>query len=102
MLSTPETEVTQDEWDLAVFGHNGTLSFTAITQTWLREAAKRWAADDLPKRRVRPGRRTSAAWRYATTSAAWRGCPSRCGCVPTAVNTHKRWAALTWRRSCTG
>ncbi|KAA1248665.1 tyrosine-type recombinase/integrase [Mycobacterium simiae] len=60
VLSTPETEVTQDEWDLAVFGHNGTLSFTAITQTWLREAAKRWAADDLPRRRVRSGRRTSA------------------------------------------
>jgi len=59
-LSTPETEVTQDEWDLTVFGHNGTLSFTGISQTWLREAAKRWAADDLPKRRVRPGRRTSA------------------------------------------
>ena len=59
-LSTPETEVTQDEWDLTVFGHNGTVSFTGITQTWLREAAKRWAADDLPKRRVRPGRRTSA------------------------------------------
>jgi integrase len=43
-----------------VFGHNGTVSFTGIAQTWLREAAKRWAADDLPKRRVRPGRRTSA------------------------------------------
>ena len=59
-LSTPETEVTQDEWDLTVFGHNGTVSFTGISQPWLREAAKRWAADDLPKRRVRPGRRTSA------------------------------------------
>ena len=59
-LSTPETEVTKDEWDLTVFGHNGTLSFTGITQTWLRESAKRWASDDLPKRRVRPGRRTSA------------------------------------------
>ena len=59
-LSTPETEVTQDEWDLTVFGHNGTISFTGISQPWLREAAKRWAADDLPKRRVRPGRRTSA------------------------------------------
>jgi integrase len=59
-LSTPETEVTQDEWDLAVFGQNGTVSFTGISQPWLREAAKRWAADDLPKRRVRPGRRTSA------------------------------------------
>ena len=59
-LSTPETEVTQDEWDLTVFGQNGTISFTGISQPWLREAAKRWAADDLPKRRVRPGRRTSA------------------------------------------
>lgn len=58
-LSTPETEVTKDEWDLTVFGHNGTVSFTAITQIWLREAAKRWAADDLAKRRIRPGRRTS-------------------------------------------
>ena len=59
-LSSPETEVAQDEWDLTVFGHHGTVSFTGISQAWLREAAKRWAADDLPKRRVRPGRRTSA------------------------------------------
>lgn len=50
-LATPETEVINDEWDLAVFGHTGTLSFTNITQRWLREVAKRWAADDLPKRR---------------------------------------------------
>jgi integrase len=60
VLSTPETEVGKDEWDLTVFGHNGALSFIGISQRWLREAAKRWAADDLPKRRVRPGRRTSA------------------------------------------
>jgi integrase len=59
-LSSPDTEVVKDEWDLVVFGHCGTVSFTKITQEWLREAAKRWAADDLPKRRVRPGRRTSA------------------------------------------
>ena len=38
-------------WDLAVFGHAGRLSFTAISQPWLRTAAKRWAADDLPRRR---------------------------------------------------
>lgn len=59
-LSTPETEVGKDEWDLVVFGHSGTVSFIGISQRWLRETAKRWAADDLPKRRVRPGRRTSA------------------------------------------
>jgi transposase len=57
---SPETEVAQDEWDLTVFGHSGTVSFTGISQFWLRESAKRWAADNLPKRRVRPGRRTSA------------------------------------------
>lgn len=59
-LATPETEVAKDEWDLVVFGHSGTVSFTGITQPWLRQVAKRWAAEDLPQRRVRPGRRTSA------------------------------------------
>lgn len=58
-LATPETEVVGDEWDLALFGHSGTVSFAAISQHWLREATKRWAADDLPRRRIRPGRRTS-------------------------------------------
>ncbi len=50
-LASPETEIANNEWDLVVFGHTGTLSFTNITQPWLREVAKRWAADDLPKRR---------------------------------------------------
>jgi integrase len=47
----PETERCKDEWDLAAFGLSGGLAFTAIRQRWLREAAKRWAADDLPRRR---------------------------------------------------
>ena len=50
-LASPETEIAGDEWDLVVFGHTGTLSFTKITQPWLREVAMRWASDDLPKRR---------------------------------------------------
>ena len=58
-LATPETEVSSDEWDLGVFGHSGSVSFARINQHWLRESAKRWAADDLPRRRLRPGRRTS-------------------------------------------
>ena len=58
-LSTPDSEVGKDQWDLVVFGHCGTLSFTEISQGWLRAAAKRWAADDLPRRRIRAGRRTS-------------------------------------------
>jgi integrase len=59
-LASPDSEVRADQWDLAVFGHAGTVSFTGISQRWLREAAKRWAAEDLPRRRVRAGRRTSA------------------------------------------
>lgn len=59
-LASTETEVRADTWDLAVFGHSGTVSFTSISQPWLREAAKRWAAEDLPRRRVRAGRRSSA------------------------------------------
>jgi integrase len=47
------TEQNKDTWDLAVLGHGGTLVFTEITQPWLREAAKAWAANDLPRRRAR-------------------------------------------------
>lgn len=49
----PETERHEDVWDLAVFGVNGMLRFTEISQPWLREATKRWAFDDLPRRRGR-------------------------------------------------
>jgi len=58
-LATPESEVRGDDWDLRVFGHTGTLSFGLISQPWLRQLSKSWAADDLPRRRIRPGRRTS-------------------------------------------
>ncbi|HEX6527878.1 MAG TPA: tyrosine-type recombinase/integrase [Streptosporangiaceae bacterium] len=58
-LATPETEVNGDIWDLALFGHRGSADFTVITQRWLRETAKRWAADDLPRRKINPGRVTS-------------------------------------------
>jgi len=57
-LITPEREVLRDVWDLTVFGQSGTVSFAAITQPWLREVGKRWAADDLPRRRVRTDRRS--------------------------------------------
>ena len=44
-------EQAKDTWDLAVFGHPGRLSFAGITQPWLRQAAKRWAAEELPRHR---------------------------------------------------
>lgn len=50
-LTDPESERAKDVWELVVFGLAGRLTFTAISQPWLREAAKRWAADELPRRR---------------------------------------------------
>ncbi|WP_405786818.1 hypothetical protein OG753_01820 [Streptomyces sp. NBC_00029] len=49
--TTPETERVKDIWDMSVFGHNGVVPFTAITQKPLREAMKIWVYDDLPRRR---------------------------------------------------
>ena len=50
-LADPGSEQSKDTWDLAIFGHPGTLSFTKITQPWLAAAAKRWAAEQLPRHR---------------------------------------------------
>jgi integrase len=52
-LTNPEAERVLDVWELEVFGLGGRLRFTGISQPWLREAAKRWAADELPRRRGR-------------------------------------------------
>jgi integrase len=53
VLKTPETEYAKDTWDLAPFGHCGSLFFTELSQPWLREAAKRWARDYLTRVRSR-------------------------------------------------
>ena len=50
-LADPGSERAADTWDLAIFGHAGRLSFTGITQPWLREAAKSWAGAELPRHR---------------------------------------------------
>ncbi len=50
-LQSPDTEVDKDVWDMTAFGHRGRLSFTAISQPWLRTAGKVWASHDLPRRR---------------------------------------------------
>ena len=53
LLSGPEKERAKDVWQLSVFGLPGKLDFTGISQRWLREAVKWWAAEDLPLRRGR-------------------------------------------------
>jgi integrase len=50
-LADPGSEQAGDTWDLAVFGHPGRLDFTGISQPWLRESAKQWAAQELPRHR---------------------------------------------------
>lgn len=46
-----DREQNKDVWAMVVFGHDGRLDFTAISQPWLRAAAKRWAVHDLLRRR---------------------------------------------------
>jgi integrase len=47
-----ESEITKDVWNWSVFGTGGGhLRFDRITQPWLREAAKRWTVDDVPRHR---------------------------------------------------
>jgi integrase len=52
-LADPSSEQAKDVWDLAIFGHRGNLSFIGIAQPWLAQAAKRWAAVQLPRHRGR-------------------------------------------------
>src|SRR5207244_4104434 len=61
-LSDPEREQAKDVWQLAVLGLPGTLDFTGLAPRWLREAAKRWAAEDLPPRRGQPAAGLPAAF----------------------------------------
>jgi integrase len=63
----PETETRKDVWDLAAFGMQGRLDFTPVRQPWLRETARRWAADDLPRRR---GKIAAGPVRHYLTSLA--------------------------------
>ncbi|WP_108990795.1 hypothetical protein [Streptomyces coelicoflavus] len=48
--ASPETERYKDVWDAAVFGLGGVFRFDHIRQTYLREALKTWALDDIPRR----------------------------------------------------
>jgi hypothetical protein len=66
-VTTPAEEQARDVWDLGVFGYPGRLDFTVIGHRWLREATKRWVAEDLPRRR---GRNAPNIWWYYIASLA--------------------------------
>lgn len=53
LFITPESQRHLDHWNLAAFGYPGNIRFTGISQSWLREATKAWAFDNLPRRRGR-------------------------------------------------
>jgi len=85
-LANPGSEQAKDTWDLAVFGHPGRLAFAGITQPWLRQAAKRWAARNC---------RATAAREPGTcgpTSTRSRSCRRACGCALTTVTRRPPWA----------
>jgi len=50
--TSPEEEQRKDVWNTAVLGHGRrrVIDFTGISQVWLREAVKRWVAEELPTR----------------------------------------------------
>lgn len=48
--TTWEQEQRGDTWNLGVIGLPGKVDFTGIAQRWLREVAKHWVAEDLPRR----------------------------------------------------
>ena len=51
--TSPQDEQRKDIWNTAVLGHGRrrVIDFTGISQIWLREALKRWVAEELPTRR---------------------------------------------------
>jgi hypothetical protein len=84
-LADPASEQAKDTWDLAVFGHPGRLSFTGITQPWLCQAAKRWAAEELPRHRGKGASNVRANINaLARLSESLRSRPDR-GTLPAAL-----------------
>jgi integrase len=83
-LADPATEQAKDSWDLAIFGHRGNLSFTRITQPWLAAAAKRWAAEQLPRHRGRGAARVRGKINGLGLLSEYLGCRPDRGLV-TAV-----------------
>src|SRR5262249_2868554 len=64
---TPAEEQRKDTWDLRVLGLRGQVMFAGITQDWLREAAKAWAAEALPRPR---GRQAGGTAKRAVSSVS--------------------------------
>ena len=84
-LADPSSEQAKDVWDLAIFGHRGNLSFTGIAQPWLAQAAKRWAAEQLPRHRGRGAARVRGKINGLGLLSKYLGCRPDRGLVPAVL-----------------
>jgi len=87
-LADPGGEQAKDVWDLAIFGHRGNLSFTGIAQPWLAQAAKRWAAEQLPRHRGRGVARVRGKINGLGLLSEYLGCRPDRGLVTAALGRH--------------
>ena len=84
-LADPGSEQAKDTWDLAVFGHRGFLSFTGISQPWLVQSVKRWAAEQLPRHRGRGAARVRGKINGLRLLSEFLGRRPDRGLVPSAL-----------------
>jgi len=84
-LADPGNEQAKDIWDLAIFGHRGNLSFTGISQPWLAQSAKRWAAEQLPRHRGRGAARVRGKINGLRMLSEFLGRRPDRGLVPSAL-----------------
>ena len=70
------------EWDLALFGHRGYLSFTGMAQPWLASAAKRWAGAQLPRHRGGGAARVRGKINGLGLLSEYLGCRPDRGLIP--------------------
>ena len=83
-LADPDSEQIKDTWDLAVFGHHGSLSFAGISQPWLAQSVKQCAVQQLPRHRGR------GAARCAPRSTGSGSCRSFSAADPMADSSRRR------------
>jgi integrase len=84
-LADTVSEQGKDTWDLALFGHRGYLSFTGIAQPWLASAAKRWAAEQLPRHRGGGAARVRGKINGLGLLSEYLGCRPDRGLIPAVL-----------------
>ena len=84
-LADTVSEQGKDTWDLALFGHRGYLSFTGIAQPWLAPAAKRWAAEQLPRHRGGGAARVRGKINGLGLLSEYLGCRPDRGLIPAVL-----------------